>query len=167
MVQIELTGPRVFLDGEDVSQEIRRPSITKSIRHIADNPLVRQSMVDMQRKWSDGRDVVTEGRDQGTVAFPSAECKIFLTASSEERARRRVVQLIELGMDADFHDILEQQNRRDADDTKRELGGLRLASDSIKILTDGMSEEQVLQHLIEIVQGKQLSLSGRMQSKCP
>lgn len=157
-IHIELAADRVYMNGQDVSEEIRKPSITQSIRHIADNTSVRQAMVDLQRRWTDGRNVVTEGRDQGTVAFPNAECKIFLTATPEERAHRRVGQLIELGMDADYIEILEQQNQRDIQDTKRESGGLKAAADSITVWTDGMSEEQVLKSLIEIVQAKRLAM---------
>jgi CMP/dCMP kinase len=161
-ILIELSAGRVFLNGHDVSEEIRKPSITQSIRHIADNTSVRAAMVELQRSWTDGRDVVTEGRDQGTVAFPNAECKIFLTANPEERARRRVRQLLELGIDADYQEILEQQNQRDSQDTKRESGGLRAAADSVTVWTDGMSEEQVLQSLIEIVQAKRLAMTTRI-----
>ena len=164
-VQIELKGSRVFLNGEDVSEEIRRPTITRSIRPIADNADVRETMVAIQRRWTEGRDVVTEGRDQGTVAFPNAECKIFLTATCEERARRRVGQLIELGMDADYSEILELQNQRDQHDIQRESGGLKAAPDSITVWTDGMSEEQVLQSLVEIVLSKRLALSGSTSAK--
>lgn len=153
-VEIEIKENHIFMNGEDVSEEIRRPSITQSIRPIADNAMVRQAMVATQRRWTEGRDVVTEGRDQGTVAFPNAECKIFLTATPEERAHRRVEQLIELGMDADYQEILQQQNQRDVHDTLRELGGLKEAPDSITVWTDGMSEEQVLQKLVDIVQSK-------------
>lgn len=160
-VQIEFSGSLVLMDGEDVSQEIRRPTITKSIRPIADNPLVREAMVALQRRWTEGRNVVTEGRDQGTVAFPDAECKIFLTASPEERARRRVGQLIELGMDADYQEILEQQNQRDSHDTNRPAGGLKSARDSITVWTDGLSEDQVLQNLVEIVHRKQHEMITR------
>ena len=142
------------MNGEDVSEQIRRPSVTQSIRPIADNALVRQALVATQRRWTEGRDVVTEGRDQGTVAFPNAECKIFLTATPEERAHRRVEQLIELGIDADYQEILQQQNQRDIHDTTRESGALKVASDSITVWTDGMSEDQVLQKLVDIVQSK-------------
>ncbi len=165
--KIELVGSKVFLNGEDVSQEIRRPSITQSIRAIADNNFVRQAMVCFQRQWTEGRDVVTEGRDQGTVAFPNAECKIFLTATPEERARRRVGQLIELGIDADYAEILELQNQRDSHDTQRESGGLRAASDAIAVWTDGMNEDEVMHCLIEIVQSKQLALSGKIDIDTP
>ena len=156
-VEIEIKENHVFMNGEDVSEEIRRPSITQSIRPIADNALVRQAMVALQRRWTEGRDVVTEGRDQGTVAFPNAQCKIFLTATPEERAHRRVEQLIELGMDADYQEILQQQNQRDVHDTTRESGGLKAAPDSITVWTDGMSEKQVLQKLADIVQSKLLT----------
>ena len=161
-ILIELSAGRVFMNGHDVSEEIRKPSITQSIRHIADNTSVREAMVERQRRWTDGRDVVTEGRDQGTVAFPNAECKIFLTANPEERALRRVKQLLELGIDADYQKILEQQNQRDSQDTKRKSGGLKAAADSVTVWTDGMSEEQVLQSLIEIVQAKRLAMPTRI-----
>ena len=153
-VEIEIKEKHVFMNGEDVSEEIRRPSVTQSIRPIADNALVRQALVATQRRWTEGRDVVTEGRDQGTVAFPNAQCKIFLTATPEERAHRRVEQMIELGIEADYQDILQQQNQRDIHDTMRESGGLKVAPDSITVWTDGMSEEQVLQKLVDIVQSK-------------
>ena len=156
-VEIEMKENHVFMNGEDVSEEIRRPLVTQSIRPIADNALVRQAMVAAQRRWTLGRDVVTEGRDQGTVAFPNAQCKIFLTATPEERAHRRVEQLIELGMDADYQEILQHQNQRDVHDTLRESGGLKAAPDSITVWTDGMSEEQVLQKLVDIVQSKLLA----------
>lgn len=156
-IEIEIKDNHVIMNGEDVSEEIRRPSVTQAIRPIADNALVRQAMVAMQRHWTEGRDVVTEGRDQGTVAFPNAQCKIFLTATPEERAHRRVEQLIELGIDADYQEILQQQNQRDVHDTIRESGGLKVAPDSITVWTDGMSEELVLQKLVDIVQSKLLA----------
>ncbi len=155
-IQIEIRGQTVHLNGEDVSESIRHPKITKSIRPVADNVAVREAMVESQRRWVNGRDVVTEGRDQGTVAFPNAECKIFLTATSEERARRRVAQLIELGVDASYDEILEAQNLRDAQDTQRESGGLKPAIDAVTVWTDGMSEEEVLRRLVAIVDGKRL-----------
>ena len=153
-ILIELKSNHVFLNDEDVSEEIRKPSVTQSIRPIADNALVRQALVAIQRQWTEGRDFVTEGRDQGTVAFPNAECKIFLTATPEERAHRRVVQLIDLGIDADYQEILLLQNQRDICDINRESGGLKAAPDSITVWTDGLSEEQVLQKLVDIVQSK-------------
>ena len=108
-------------------------------------------MVQAQRRWVQGRDVVTEGRDQGTVAFPDAPCKIFLTASPEERARRRLKQLLDAGIDADYDEILRSQQERDENDMTRPTGGLRPASNAITVTTDGMKESDVLQKLLEIV----------------
>ena len=153
-VQIEFFADKVVLDGEDVSEAIRTPAVTKSICAIADNAAVRESMVAAQRRWTAGRDAVTEGRDQGTIAFPDAECKIFLTATPEERARRRVSQLLELGVEVSYEEVLEMQNQRDLQDTQRESGGLKQATDSIMVWTDGMTEDEVLQSLVAIVGSK-------------
>ena len=153
-VQIEFFADKVVLDGEDVSEAIRTPSVTKSICALADNAAVRESMVAAQRRWTAGRDAVTEGRDQGTIAFPDAECKIFLTATPEERARRRVSQLLELGVEVSYEEVLEMQNQRDRQDTQRESGGLKQAMDSIMVWTDGMTEDEVLQSLVAIVGSK-------------
>lgn len=152
--KIDLAGKSVFLDGQDVTIDIRDPNVTKAIRSIADNRSVRAMMVQAQRTWTHGKNVVTEGRDQGTVAFPNAECKIFLTASPEERARRRVAQLIDLGVDASYLEILAMQNQRDLQDTQREQGRLEPAHDAIMLWTDGLTEEQVLERLIQIVAEK-------------
>lgn len=159
-ILIELDGERIVLDGEDVSSLLRTPEVTRSIRPIADNHRVRSRLVSLQREWAGTRNVVTEGRDQGTVAFPNAECKIFLTASPEERARRRIAQLNSMGMAADYDDILSQQNLRDAEDTSRSVGGLKAASDAIYVHTDGMSEEAVLERLIELVRERRERLAS-------
>ena len=153
-VQVDFFADKVVLDGEDVSEAIRTPTVTKSIWAIADNAAVRESMVAAQRRWTAGRDAVTEGRDQGTIAFPDAECKIFLTATPEERARRRVSQLLELGVDVSYEEVFEMQNQRDLQDTQRETGGLKPAADSIMVWTDGMTEDEVLQSLVAIVESK-------------
>ena len=91
-LDIELIDDRVLVDGRDVSREIRAPQVTRATRHVADNPAVRAHLVARQRAIAGRRDVVTEGRDQGTVAFPEADCKFFLTASPEQRARRRLAR---------------------------------------------------------------------------
>ena len=89
----------------DVSQAIREPEVTDNIHHVADNLLVREALVLLQRQLAQVGNVVTEGRDQGTVAFPAAECKFFLTASPQERARRRSAQLQEQGIEADAGEL--------------------------------------------------------------
>lgn len=150
-VRIEVDGPRVLLDGEDVSQEIRSSAVTAVTRYAADNPGVRARLVDMQRAIAGHRDVVTEGRDQGTVVFPDAECKVFLSASPEERARRRVYDLAQRGEQASFAQVLDDQQRRDQRDSSREVGPLRRAEDAVEVLTDGLSIAQVVDRLEALV----------------
>lgn len=149
---IDLSGASVFLDGEDVTSEIRTQSVTEVTRHAASNVGVREQLVKMQRKIADGKDIVTEGRDQGTLVFPHAQCKIFLTATPEERARRRVSDLAARGETVEFEQILRQQTQRDEEDSRREVGPLLKADDAVEVLTDGMSEDEVLEKLMELVQ---------------
>jgi cytidylate kinase len=152
--EIELSKGSVKLNQDDVTREIRNPTVAKSIKPIAENPHIRELMVQAQRSICQNRDCVTEGRDQGTVAFPDAQCKIFLTASPQERARRRYQQLLDSNIDADYDEILNLQNQRDENDSNRETGPLRAASDAIFVSTDGMSEEQVLAKLTQIVRSR-------------
>lgn len=151
-IHIGFAGDRLWLDGEDVSAAIRTTEITALIRFAADNPEVRRHLVDLQRQFAADDDVVTEGRDQGTVAFPDADCKFFLTASPEERARRRVRDLQQRGEQPGLADVLANQNRRDHEDLTRSVGALRKAADAHEIWTDGLPCEAVVDRLEEIVQ---------------
>ncbi len=150
----DFVDEKVFINNQNVTALIRSSEITDSIRPVADNVLVRRRLVEKQREWAGTRNVVTEGRDQGTVAFPHAECKIFLTASPEERARRRVAQLISQGFEASFDTILQSQMQRDDEDIHRAEGGLRAAPDAIYVHTDGLNEEQVLDKLVQLVRSR-------------
>jgi cytidylate kinase len=155
---LELTDDRVLMNGEDVTQAIRTLEITTLTQFPADNQAVRRRLTDLQRAFAAGRDVVTEGRDQATVVFPHAECKIFLTASEEERARRRFQDLLARGEEVDFEEVLRKQRHRDQRDSQREFGGLVMAPDSIEVLTDGLTPDQVvdrLEHLVREVQSRQ------------
>ncbi len=149
---IELAGPVVRMNGEDVSAAIRSPDVSMAIKAIADNVAVRRILSQLQRRWTLGRCVVTEGRDQGTEVFPDSPCKIFLVASCEERARRRSLELTQRGVAVDFESILEQQNIRDQQDRSRAVGGLRKAADAIEISTDGKSLDEVVDELLATVQ---------------
>jgi cytidylate kinase len=161
-LDIHFSDAVVLLDGADVSHRIRSPEVTSAIRPIADNPVIRERLVELQRVWAGGRDVVTEGRDQGTVAFPNAPCKIYLTASPQERARRRVKQLELQGIAADFDSVLRQQNQRDLEDTSRAYGPLRAASDAIYVFSDGLTEDETLERLVEIVEARrELSFTNK------
>ena len=150
-LDLEFDGAIVLLGGEDVTAEIRTPEVTSLIHYAADNLQVREAMVSLQRKLAFEDDVVTEGRDQGTVAFPEAECKFFLSASAEERARRRVEQMRQAGKDASLEEVLQQQNIRDQQDEAREVGGLKAADDALHVITDGMRPFEVVEHLERLV----------------
>lgn len=143
---------RIYLGSEDVTDLIRTPTVTSAICHLADITEVRQQLSNQQRRIARGRDIVTEGRDQGSEVFPDADCKIFLTASSRERALRRQQQLAETGRHLSFEDVLEAQNRRDLEDQSRPIGALRPAVDAVIMQTDGMSPEQVLARTLEIIE---------------
>jgi len=150
-LDLRITDDRVFLSGKDVTDSIRTFDITTHTRHAADNLAVRQRMVQLQREIAADADFVTEGRDQATVVFPEAECKIYLTANDEVRAQRRFQDLISRGEQVTFAEVVEKQLHRDQQDMQREIGGLRKAKDSIEVQTDGMTPEEVVQRLEEIV----------------
>ena len=153
-IRVELDGGRVLLDGNDVTSAIRRFDITTAIHYAADNADVRSQLVIWQREAAAGRDVVTEGRDQGTVVFPQAECKIFLTAGEEERAKRRHADLQARGENISFDDVLENQRLRDQRDLSRPVGALLKAGDAVEVRTDGMTPDEVVGRLEEIVRSK-------------
>jgi CMP/dCMP kinase len=158
-LSIELRDDRIFLDGRDVSQAIRTLSITSVTHYAADNPGVRGHLVELQRQAAGHDNVVTEGRDQGTVVFPHAECKIFLTASPTERARRRLRDLEARGEEHSLDVVLEQQNQRDDRDRNRKVGPLVAATDAIEISTDGLEPAEVVARLEAIVRQKMQQLS--------
>ena len=153
-VDIQWDGQRVLLKGEDVSEQIRTPPVTDAIRFVADLPEIRSRLSEIQRQVSTGRNMVTEGRDQGSEVFSDAECKIFLTASPEERARRRHQQLADMGRPVPLEEILRAQDRRDEEDRSREIGALRPADDASIIESDGMTTEDVLELILKIVRSK-------------
>ena len=151
-VRIEFRDGRVNVDGRDVSVEIRTERITTATRPVADAPPVREAMKRIQRRMAEGIDVVTEGRDQGSVVFPQAELKVFLTASPEERARRRHREEIGRGHAPTLESVLESQSRRDDADCARPVGAMRQADDAVLLETDGMSAEEVVQRLAELAE---------------
>lgn len=142
---------RIDLDDQDVSESIRTPAVTSNIRFIADPPEIRECLMRQQRKIAEGRDLVTEGRDQGTEVFPDAQCKVFLTASPEERARRRQQQLAAAGREVTLREVLIAQNQRDLEDRMRPVGRLRAAVDAIVIQTDAMQPDEVKQAVLDAV----------------
>ena len=151
-VHLEWSDQKIYLDGEDVSAAIRTPEVTSAIRFVADIPTVREQLSAHMRRIASDRNIVTEGRDQGTDVFPNAECKIFLTASPEERARRRQQQMADCGKHLSVDEILIAQNQRDLEDRMRSIGRLRPAEDAVVIQSDGLSPDEVLQSVLETVE---------------
>ena len=164
-LSIDVNEQRVLLDGIDVTTAIRTMEVTLLTRHAASNAGVRAELVELQRRAAAGRNVVTEGRDQGTVAFPAAECKIFLTATPEERARRRMKDLESRGEIVDFSEVLARQEERDERDRTRAVGPLIKADDATEVITDGLSTPEVIDRLEQLVRTRcprlEHSTSGR------
>lgn len=150
-LDIKVVGEKILLEGEDVTHAIRTSEVTAVSFYAADNPEVRRHLVTLQRAVACGEDIVTEGRDQGTVVFPEAECKIFLTAAAWERARRRLSDLQSRGESATLQAVLAAQERRDRRDSSRKVGPLVRAADAIEVCTDRMSVEEVVQRLEALV----------------
>lgn len=154
-VELVENGPvRVRLNGEDVTALIRTPEVTRNIRHIADVPEVRQWLVDMQREIGKQGDLVTEGRDQGTVVFPQASLKIYLVASPEVRARRRMDELRAQGAQIDQGQVQAEVNERDQADFNRKVGALRKAADAIEIDTSAMTPDEVAEAIVRLAREK-------------
>jgi len=151
---IDVGEDRVLLDGEDVTLAIRTVEITRVTHYAADNPAVRAHLVEVQRQAVGDDNVVTEGRDQGTIVFPLAECKVFLTASPEERARRRQMDMRGRGEAQDFTEVLADQQRRDERDARREVGPLAPADDAVEVITDGLTPEEVIDRLEALVRAR-------------
>ena len=150
-------GQRVLVDGDDVTSEIRTPEVELAVSPVSANPAVRETMVALQRRAGESGDVVAEGRDIGTVVFPSADVKVFLVASPEARARRRAVQRQggnlatgdSVSVDsADERAILDDLMRRDAYDSSREASPLRPADDATHIDSSELSFEEVVSAVV-------------------
>jgi len=149
---IEFRDGCVLVDGRDVSAEIRTERVTAATRPVADAPPVREALKRVQRRLAAGLDVVTEGRDQGSVVFPAAELKVFLTASPEERARRRHREECGRGAGASLEDVLAAQARRDEGDRVRPVGALQPAPDAVLLDTEGLSAAEVVEALVRLVE---------------
>jgi CMP/dCMP kinase len=149
--RVEL-GERVWLDGEDVTERIREPWVSEAASRVAADPAVREALADQQRRILADGDWVAEGRDIGTVVAPEAEVKVFLTASPEERARRRAA---ELGTDPEV--VLREQAMRDERDRSREHSPLAAAPDAVPVDTTGLSLDEVVEQIVMLaVEAKEL-----------
>jgi cytidylate kinase len=144
-----------FVDGEDVTELIRLPQVTDNARYVASSQILRHELVKMQRQIAAGEEkIVTEGRDQGTVAFPDANMKIFLTADLRQRAIRRLAELKEKGINMSIEDVEQSIEDRDKCDINREIGPLMPADDAVIVDTTDLSIEQMVEKLVGIVKEK-------------
>lgn len=145
--EITFVGQRTLLDGRDVSAEIRTADASRAASIVAQHPQVREHLVRRQQRLAAEGDFVCEGRDQGTVAFPHAECKFFLTADPRERARRRQLELAEKGQQIPLEDLLAEQLARDERDAGRAVAPLRPAADALVIDTTVLDTAGVINEL--------------------
>ena len=150
----------VLLNGQDVSIEIRTPRVTNNVSVVSAVKEVRAEMVRIQRELAQGKNVIMEGRDIGTTVFPDADVKIFLECSAEERAKRRVRQNAENGIETSYEEVLESIKNRDRIDSTREVSPLRKADDAIVISTDNFVDaeggEAVYQAVKKVLEEKNL-----------
>ncbi len=143
---------QVILNGENVSGKIRTEEVGKTASTIAKYSAVRTKLLELQRALASKEQVIMDGRDIGTAVLPNAELKVYLTASSDERARRRVKQLEENGMAADFEEIKADIIKRDEQDMNREIAPLKQADDAILVDSSDMSVEEVIDHIVSLYQ---------------
>jgi cytidylate kinase len=151
-VDVELRNDGVFVDGRDVSGDIRTPAIDKLTSMLTVLEPVRQKITPLQRRLSGPGGVILEGRDTGTVVCPDAEVKFFLNASLEERARRRQAQFAARGLVTDFATVLDEVRARDAQDTTRALAPLVRAADAVEIDTTALTVEQIVERMVREIE---------------
>ena len=145
---------RVLADGRDVTAEIRTPAVDAAVSPVSSVPGVREAMVSVQRELASRCDCVVEGRDIGTVVFPHAELKVYLSASPDERARRRAVDMERLGHELTQESVRERLERRDQADSTRQASPLSVAGDAVELDTTGLTVDQVVGVIAELAEGR-------------
>ncbi len=153
-IQMDIEKDRFILNGRDVSKEIRTPRVSGLVSFVARIKVVREKLVELQREISKGKNVVLDGRDIGTVVFPDASLKIFLVASPEERAKRRMKEYEEKGVEENFEAVLANIKERDMIDSTRKESPLKKAEDAIEIDTSFMTIEEVTNEISRLVKEK-------------
>lgn len=154
---ININGKQcVFLDDEDVTEEIRTPRVNELVSPVSAIKEIRIKLVDMQRELGKAANVIMEGRDITTVVFPNAEVKIYLTADASERASRRYKELIAKGVDTTYEATYDSIMKRDENDMKKEMGALKIAEDAVVIDSTEMSIEEVYEKVVEIITNTEL-----------
>ena len=153
-VKLSNEGQMIFLNGEDVTKLIRTPEISMAASNVSAIPEVRVKLVDMQRKLAEIKSVIMDGRDIGTVVLPNATTKIYLNAELDERADRRYKELIKKGQDVTFEDVKADIVKRDTNDMSRAVSPLKKADDAIELDTTGLTLEEVVDKVIDIINGR-------------
>ncbi|WP_314013263.1 (d)CMP kinase [Leptotrichia wadei] len=148
---IDIRENGFYLDNVDVSEEIRKPVVSENVSDVAAIREVREKMVDLQRKFSESKNVILDGRDIGTVVFPNADLKIFLVADAKERAKRRYRELIEKGENVEIEEIYENILKRDKIDSTRKESPLKKAKDAVEVDTTSKSIEEVKNEILRMV----------------
>ena len=150
--KIEFIDGKTYLDGEDISKEIRTMEVTKIVSPVSSIVKLREILVDLQRKMAENSDVIMEGRDITTVVFPNATYKFYLDADVEERAKRRYKENNEKGINSSFEEILENIKKRDYNDMHKEVGSLTRTEDSHYIDSTNMTIEEVVEEIKNIIE---------------
>lgn len=145
---------KVYLNNEDVTNEIRSKEVTKIVSQVSSIVEVRLAMVEVQRNMAKGKDVIMEGRDITTYVFPNADVKIYLDADEEERAKRRYKELQEKGIEMTYEEVLKNIQARDKNDKEKEIGALKIAEDATYIDTTNLSINEVKEKVKEIIKEK-------------
>ena len=150
-LNIDIKENGFYLDDIDVSEEIRKPVVSENVSDIAAIREVREKMVDLQRKFSESKNVILDGRDIGTVVFPNADVKIFLIADAKERANRRYKELVAKGENVRIEEIYENILKRDEIDSTRKESPLKKADDAIEVDTTSKNIEEVKNEILNII----------------
>ena len=154
-INIEMNSDgKVFLNGEDVTHRIRENDVNNLVSPVSTLQIVRNKLLEIQRNIAKGKNVIMEGRDIGTVVFPNANVKIYLDATAEERARRRVLQNKEKGIESSYEEVLDGIKERDERDSNRKIAPLKKAEDSIYVDSTNLTIEQVVEKIIGIINDK-------------
>ena len=154
-IEIRPNG-EIFLNNEKVTKRIRENDVNNLVSPVSTIRIVREKLLDIQRKMAEGKDVIMEGRDIGTTVFPNADVKIYLDATPEERARRRVLQNEEKGIVSSYEEVLENIKDRDKRDSTREIAPLKKADDAIYVDSTNLNIEQVVEKIIGIINDKNI-----------
>ncbi len=152
-IEYDKDGQRIILNGIDVSERIRKPDASVGASNVAVIPAVRLKLVALQRELADKNSVIMDGRDIGTYALPDAEVKIYLTASVDERARRRYAEMCEKGIDGDFESVKHDIAYRDKNDSERKFAPLRQAEDAVLVDSSDMTIDEVKARIIQLIKG--------------